>query len=202
MNPCEFQQCLNHHFKGQIKIKSLQSYEVDREKRTKAIPDLKITCPVTLKRRTSSFFRGIRRVSGALNCDWCVWRKVYATHPFSLSLLFFQIHIIDFDDENNIINKNVLLHQAGEIWHIGASPADKAVLTTCYNKSESYCFLPSLASFSASLGFMFPYSYFYFSVFVSFLHKYFIFLFFPSLFNLMTSCNFVKNHNMSSAFTT
>uniref|UniRef100_A0AAQ4RYL1 EARP complex and GARP complex interacting protein 1 n=1 Tax=Gasterosteus aculeatus aculeatus TaxID=481459 RepID=A0AAQ4RYL1_GASAC len=54
-----------------------------------------------------------------------------------------QIHIIDFDDENNIINKNVLLHRAGEIWHIGASPADKAVLTTCYNKSESRCFLLS-----------------------------------------------------------
>lgn len=47
-----------------------------------------------------------------------------------------QIHIIDFDDENNIINKNVLLHQAGEIWHIGSSPADKAVLTTCYNKTS------------------------------------------------------------------
>uniref|UniRef100_A0A8C5B897 EARP complex and GARP complex interacting protein 1 n=1 Tax=Gadus morhua TaxID=8049 RepID=A0A8C5B897_GADMO len=48
-----------------------------------------------------------------------------------------QIHIIDFDDENNIINKNVLLHQAGEIWNIGASPADKAVLTTCYNKMKT-----------------------------------------------------------------
>lgn len=46
-----------------------------------------------------------------------------------------QIHIIDFDDENNIINKNVLLHRAGEIWHISASPADKGVLATCYNKT-------------------------------------------------------------------
>ncbi|XP_070315263.1 EARP and GARP complex-interacting protein 1 isoform X1 [Odocoileus virginianus] len=46
-----------------------------------------------------------------------------------------QIHVIDFDDENNIINKNVLLHQAGEIWHISASPADKGVLATCYNKT-------------------------------------------------------------------
>ncbi|XP_057597494.1 EARP and GARP complex-interacting protein 1 isoform X2 [Hippopotamus amphibius kiboko] len=46
-----------------------------------------------------------------------------------------QIHIIDFDDENNIINKNVLLHQAGEIWHISASPADKGVLATCYSKT-------------------------------------------------------------------
>uniref|UniRef100_A0A3Q1G7N6 EARP complex and GARP complex interacting protein 1 n=1 Tax=Acanthochromis polyacanthus TaxID=80966 RepID=A0A3Q1G7N6_9TELE len=65
--------------------------------------------------------------------------QLHPQHISSLSLLFFQIHIIDFDDENNIINKNVLLHQAGEIWHIGASPADKAVLTTCYNKSESHC---------------------------------------------------------------
>ncbi|KAI2522294.1 EARP complex and GARP complex interacting protein 1 [Homo sapiens] len=47
-----------------------------------------------------------------------------------------QIHIIDFDDENNIINKNVLLHQAGEIWHISASPADRGVLTTCYNRTS------------------------------------------------------------------
>ncbi|XP_057414400.1 EARP and GARP complex-interacting protein 1 isoform X2 [Balaenoptera acutorostrata] len=49
--------------------------------------------------------------------------------------LEFQIHIIDFDDENNVINKNVLLHQAGEIWHVSASPADKGVLATCYNKT-------------------------------------------------------------------
>uniref|UniRef100_A0A7N9D0Y1 EARP complex and GARP complex interacting protein 1 n=1 Tax=Macaca fascicularis TaxID=9541 RepID=A0A7N9D0Y1_MACFA len=48
-----------------------------------------------------------------------------------------QIHIIDFDDENNIINKNVLLHQAGEIWHISASPADRGVLATCYNRSKA-----------------------------------------------------------------
>nr|KAF6307828.1 EARP complex and GARP complex interacting protein 1 [Myotis myotis] len=53
-----------------------------------------------------------------------------------------QIHIIDFDDENNIINKNVLLHQVGEIWHISASPADKGVLATCYNKSEYPAFGP------------------------------------------------------------
>lgn len=45
-----------------------------------------------------------------------------------------QIHIVDFDDENNIISKNVLLHQVGEIWHISTSPADKGVLATCYNK--------------------------------------------------------------------
>ncbi|KAB0405661.1 hypothetical protein E2I00_011913, partial [Balaenoptera physalus] len=53
------------------------------------------------------------------------------------SMAIARIHIIDFDDENNIINKNVLLHQAGEIWHISASPADKGVLATCYNKITS-----------------------------------------------------------------
>ncbi|XP_060677662.1 EARP-interacting protein homolog isoform X3 [Hemiscyllium ocellatum] len=47
-----------------------------------------------------------------------------------------QIHIIDFDDENNIINKNVLLHQVGEIWHMSTSPTDKGVLATCYNKTS------------------------------------------------------------------
>ncbi|XP_077912038.1 EARP and GARP complex-interacting protein 1 isoform X3 [Halichoerus grypus] len=49
-----------------------------------------------------------------------------------------QIHIIDFDDENNIINKNVLLHQVGEIWHISTSPADRGVLATCYNKPGQF----------------------------------------------------------------
>lgn len=80
-----------------------------------------------------------------------------SAHLSSLFLLFLQIHVIDFDDENNIINKNVLLHQAGEIWHIGASPADKAVLTTCYNKSESDCFLLSLTPVTASSDILFLY---------------------------------------------
>ncbi|XDB53550.1 hypothetical protein AB1E18_007067 [Capra hircus] len=46
-----------------------------------------------------------------------------------------QVHVIDFDDENNIISKTVLLHQAGEIWHISASPADRGVLATCYSQA-------------------------------------------------------------------
>ncbi|MBN3281128.1 EIPR1 protein, partial [Polyodon spathula] len=54
-------------------------------------------------------------------------------HRFTLDQ---NIHIVDFDDENKIINKNVLLHQVGEIWHISASPADKSVLTTCYSKTS------------------------------------------------------------------
>ena len=48
---------------------------------------------------------------------------------------FFQIHHIDFDDENNVINKNVFLHKEGEIWHISSSTIDKSLLTTIYNKS-------------------------------------------------------------------
>ncbi|CAE1304703.1 EIPR1 [Acanthosepion pharaonis] len=46
-----------------------------------------------------------------------------------------QIHHIDFDDENNVINKNVFLHREGEIWYISASTMDKDVLATCYNKT-------------------------------------------------------------------
>lgn len=71
---------------------------------------------------------------------YCCFKLSFILVYLSLCLPFlvFQIHIIDFDDENNIINKNVLLHQSGEIWQIAACPADKTVLTTCYNKSESY----------------------------------------------------------------
>ncbi|XP_067032800.1 EARP-interacting protein homolog isoform X1 [Acropora muricata] len=45
-----------------------------------------------------------------------------------------QIHLIDFDDESNVINKNVFMHSAGEIWSMNTSPTDKNVLATCYNK--------------------------------------------------------------------
>lgn len=70
---------------------------------------------------------------------YCCFSLSFILMDLRLSLLslVFQIHIIDFDDENNIINKNVLSHQSGEIWHIAACPADKTVFTTCYNKSES-----------------------------------------------------------------
>ena len=47
-----------------------------------------------------------------------------------------QIYIIDVDDENIIINKNVFPHQAGEIRHINASVPDKGVLMTSHNKSS------------------------------------------------------------------
>lgn len=129
---------------------SLQLYEVDGGRRTKVMSAWKLHI-------VSYFFfdgwGGSQRWVD-LWTTFGVWKGMHAvffstlalssTHLSPLLCLCFQIHIIDFDDENNIINKNVLLHQAGEIWHIGASPADKAVLTTCYNKSESYCFLLSL----------------------------------------------------------
>lgn len=44
-----------------------------------------------------------------------------------------QIHLIDFDDESNIISKYIFLHSPGEIWNIDACPADKNILATCYN---------------------------------------------------------------------
>ncbi|XP_045157932.2 EARP and GARP complex-interacting protein 1-like isoform X1 [Mercenaria mercenaria] len=47
-----------------------------------------------------------------------------------------QVHHIDFDDENNVINKNVFMHREGEMWHISASTVDKSLLTTCYNKTS------------------------------------------------------------------
>lgn len=47
-----------------------------------------------------------------------------------------QIHIIDFDDENILISKNVLLPQAGETKHTNASLPDTSVLATFYSTSH------------------------------------------------------------------
>ncbi|ESO92508.1 hypothetical protein LOTGIDRAFT_206565 [Lottia gigantea] len=47
-----------------------------------------------------------------------------------------QVHHIDFDDENNLINKNIYLHREGEIWHMSASTFDKSLVATCYNKTS------------------------------------------------------------------
>ncbi|XP_064605397.1 EARP-interacting protein homolog [Liolophura sinensis] len=47
-----------------------------------------------------------------------------------------QVHHIDFDDENNVINKNVFMHREGEIWHLSSCTFDKNLLTTCYNKTS------------------------------------------------------------------
>ena len=49
-----------------------------------------------------------------------------------------QVHYIEFDDENNVINKTVFMHKDGEIWHISSSPLDKDICATIYNKSEAF----------------------------------------------------------------
>lgn len=45
-----------------------------------------------------------------------------------------QVHLIDFDDETGLINKHVFHHPFGEIWHISSSPANKDIISTCYNQ--------------------------------------------------------------------
>ncbi|KAH9515288.1 EARP-interacting protein [Bulinus truncatus] len=47
-----------------------------------------------------------------------------------------QVHYIDFDDENNIINKTIFLHREGEIWNISSSTWDASLFATCYNKTS------------------------------------------------------------------
>jgi len=44
-----------------------------------------------------------------------------------------KVHLIDFDDDNNLINKFIFLHTPGEVWNISSSPLDKNILGTCYN---------------------------------------------------------------------
>ncbi|RDD47861.1 Protein TSSC1 [Trichoplax sp. H2] len=45
-----------------------------------------------------------------------------------------QVHLIEFDEENNVINSNVYLHPIGEVWHISSCPLDKEILLTCYDR--------------------------------------------------------------------
>lgn len=53
-----------------------------------------------------------------------------------------QIHITDFNDENIIVSKNVLLHHGGEIRRGNASLPGKDVLVTCHSE-DSPGFSPS-----------------------------------------------------------
>lgn len=48
-----------------------------------------------------------------------------------------QIHQLEYDEENNTVNKTVFLHSIGEVWHIGTSPVDTKLISTCYNKITS-----------------------------------------------------------------
>ncbi|XP_054772763.2 EARP-interacting protein homolog [Lytechinus pictus] len=45
-----------------------------------------------------------------------------------------QVHVLDFDEDHNALDKTVFFHKDGEIWHIASSPGDKDVLSTCFNK--------------------------------------------------------------------
>ncbi|XP_072026211.1 EARP and GARP complex-interacting protein 1-like [Amphiura filiformis] len=45
-----------------------------------------------------------------------------------------QVHLLEFDDENNILNKSVYIHKDGEIWHMSSSPGSGDVMATCYNR--------------------------------------------------------------------
>ena len=49
--------------------------------------------------------------------------------------LWFQVHRIDFDDENNVINKTTFVHSDGELWQISASTMNHNVIATVYNHS-------------------------------------------------------------------
>ncbi|XP_062506663.1 EARP and GARP complex-interacting protein 1-like [Corticium candelabrum] len=44
-----------------------------------------------------------------------------------------QIHLLQFDDESNYVEKVVFLHSKGEVWSMSTSPADKNVLATCHS---------------------------------------------------------------------
>ena len=53
-------------------------------------------------------------------------------------LIAFQVHRIDFDDENSVINRITFVHSDGELWHISASNMSQNVIATVYNHSMFY----------------------------------------------------------------
>lgn len=47
-----------------------------------------------------------------------------------------QLHFIEFDDENNVIDKTVFSHPFGEIWHLSANVNNPELFTTCYQSFD------------------------------------------------------------------
>lgn len=47
-----------------------------------------------------------------------------------------QIHFIEFDDENNMIDKTVYSHPMGEVWHLSSSFNSEDLFSTCYHDFE------------------------------------------------------------------
>ena len=81
--------------------------------------------------------------------DKCVLATCYNTVSYIIYHYHYQVHLIDFDDETNIVNKSVFLHTPGEVWDIDSSSSDKCVLATCYNTvhDNHYISLSLLGSF-------------------------------------------------------
>lgn len=48
-----------------------------------------------------------------------------------------QLHFIEFDDENNVIDKTVYSHPLGEIWHLSSSYNNTQLLSSCYHSFKN-----------------------------------------------------------------
>lgn len=48
-----------------------------------------------------------------------------------------QIHLIEYDDDTNSVEKCIYEHKEGEVWHISAAPQNKSMFLTCYDKMNA-----------------------------------------------------------------
>nr|CAB3267313.1 protein TSSC1-like [Phallusia mammillata] len=48
-----------------------------------------------------------------------------------------QVHLIEFDDENNQLEKLIYPHPCGEVWHISSSYSDPLIFSTCFSSFSS-----------------------------------------------------------------
>jgi len=45
-----------------------------------------------------------------------------------------QVHVLEYDDESNQLEKYVFSHAPGEIWHLGSCYTDPSIFSSCYNQ--------------------------------------------------------------------
>merc|ERR1712136_89961 len=45
-----------------------------------------------------------------------------------------QVHVLEYDDESNQLEKYVFSHAPGEIWHLGSCHTDPSIFSSCYNQ--------------------------------------------------------------------
>ena len=45
-----------------------------------------------------------------------------------------QVHVLEYDDENNQLEKYIFSHTPGEIWHLGSCYTDPSIFSTCFNE--------------------------------------------------------------------